>query len=44
MAQLGAKAQLKHHVFSEDSAFMICITIEIYSTNPWVGMDVGMSP
>jgi len=37
VAQLGAKAQLKHHVFLQDSAFMIRITIEIYSTNPWVG-------
>lgn len=37
VAQLGAKAQLKHHVFLEDSAFTICRTIEIYSTNPCVG-------
>lgn len=37
VAQLGAKAQLKHHVFLQDSAFVNCITIEIYSTNPWVG-------
>lgn len=39
MAQLGAKAQLKHRVFLQDSAFMVCRTIEMYSTNPWVGGD-----
>lgn len=39
VAQLGAKAQLKHRVFLQDSAFMVCRTIEMYSTNPWVGGD-----